>query len=392
LRKSNLIKKRLLTLVLATGFSCLFSPSLQAQTPPTYSIYSLGANTTGLSISQNGTYATGLYEGTNTGFSNPQAGFLWTQSGGVVTLPAAGTTNHVDASPNAVNNSGTVAGAVSTTFYGANSLPVLYSNSSSATVLPLPAGSSIGRAYGINNAGTVVGSISQDLNWYATVFTPTNATVLLQTTPDGSILQYAYGIANSGRIAGQFISTNSAVTGAFYLDSGATNAVDLGFLPVPGGSNSTVASGISGSGSYITGSSGPNAFLYQPDTATMTALPLLEGWTGSLAYSVNDLGWVVGVGGDITSVPFLFDGTSTYSLQGLLTGPDSFRWDMINGTGNTALGISDNGIITGRALYDGVTTGFVMVPNSPIPEPSTWALLAVGLLVILGVLRRKKAA
>jgi hypothetical protein len=65
---------------------------------------------------------------------------------------------------------------------------------------------------------------------------------------------------------------------------------------------------------------------------------------------------------------------------------------MTNGTGNTALGISDNGIITGRALYDGVTTGFVMVPNSPIPEPSTWALLAVGLLVILGVLRGKKAA
>lgn len=385
------MKKHLLTLVLATGLSCLFSPSLQAQTPPTYSIYSLGANTTGLSVSQNGTYVTGLYYSTNAGFSNPQAGFLWTQSGGVVTLPAAGSTNHIDASPNAVNNSGMAAGAVSTTFYGANSLPVLYSNSSSATVLPLPAGSSMGRAYGINNAGTAVGSVSQDLNWYATVFTPTNATVLMQTTPDGSILQYAYGIANSGRVTGQFISsTNSAVTGAFYLDSGATNAVDLGFLP--GGDLSTVAFGISGSGSYITGTSGTNAFLYQPDTTTMTALPLLAGWTESQAHSVNDLGWVVGVGGDITSIPFLFDGTSTYSLQGLLTGSDSFRWDMTNGTGNAALGISDNGIITGRALYDGVTTGFVMVPNSPIPEPSTWALLAVGLLVIIGLLRGKKAA
>ena len=385
------MKRDLLTACLTGMFSIFSVYGTQAQTPPTYSIYSLGANTTGLSVSQNGTYVTGLYYSTNAGFSNPQAGFLWTQSGGVVTLPAAGSTNHIDASPNAVNNSGMVAGAVSTTFYGANSLPVLYSNSSSATVLPLPAGSSMGRAYGINNAGTAVGSISQDLNWYATVFTPTNATVLMQTTPDGSILQYAYGIANSGRVTGQFISsTNSAVTGAFYLDSGATNAVDLGFLP--GGDLSTVAFGISGSGSYITGSSGTNAFLYQPDTATITALPLLEGWTESLAYSVNDLGWVVGVGGNITSIPFLFDGTSTYSLQGLLAGPDSSRWDMTNGTGNAALGISDNGIITGRALYDGVTTGFVMVPNSPIPEPSTWALLAVGLLVILGVLRGKKAA
>lgn len=196
------MKRDLLTVCLTGMFSIFSVYGTQAQTPPTYSIYSLGANTTGLSVSQNGTYVTGLYYSTNAGFSNPQAGFLWTQSGGVVTLPAAGSTNHIDASPNAVNNSGMVAGAVSTTFYGANSLPVLYSNSSSATLLPLPAGSSIGMAYGINNAGTAVGSISQDLNWYATVFTPTNATVLMQTTPDGSILQYAYGIANSGRVTG----------------------------------------------------------------------------------------------------------------------------------------------------------------------------------------------
>lgn len=384
------MKLHLLTARLAGMLLVFFLCGAQAQTPPTYSIFSLGANTTGLSVSRDGAYVTGNYISTNAGFSNSQAGFLWTQAGGVVTLPAAGTTNHVDATPNAVNNSGIVAGAVSTTFYGANSLPVLYSNSSSSTLLPLPLGSSMGRAYGINNSGTAVGSIYQDLNWYAAVFTPTNATVLTQTTPDGSILQYAYGIANSGRIAGQFISSsNGAVTGAFFLDPGATNAVDLGSLP--GGSFSTIAFGISGSGSYITGSSGTNAFLYRPETTTMTALPLLEGWTESQARSVNDMGWVVGIGGG-AATPFLFDGENIYSLQDLLTGPDASRWDMTNGTGNAALGISDNGVITGRALYDGVTTGFVMIPNAPIPEPSTWALLAVGMLVIFGVLRGKKAA
>ena len=129
------MKRDLLTACLTGMFSIFSVYGTHAQTPPTYSIYSLGANTTGLSVSQDGTYVTGLYYNTNGGFSNPQAGFLWTQSGGVVTLPAAGSTNHIDASPNAVNSSGMVAGAVSTTFYGANSLPVLYSSSSSATLL-----------------------------------------------------------------------------------------------------------------------------------------------------------------------------------------------------------------------------------------------------------------
>ena len=360
----------------------------EAQTPPTYSIYSLGANTTGLSVSQDGTYVTGFYYSTNAGFSNPEAGFLWTQSGGVVTLPAAGTANHVDASPNAVNNSRMVVGAVSTTTYGASSLPVLYSNSSSSTVLPLPAGSSTGRALGINNSGAIAGSIFSDGNWYAATFTPTNASVLMQTTTNGAILQYAYGIANSGRVAGQAGYLSGTIR--YYLDPGASNAVDLGSLP--GGDGNTVAFAISGSGSYITGFSGASPFIYQPGTATITAIPMLAGWTGGEGRSVNALGWVVGYGSSATSIPFLFNGASTYSLQGLLTGTDSSGWNMTSGDDNGAYGISDNGIITGRALYDGVVTGFVMIPNSPIPEPSTYALFGIGAIGLLMVLRRNKTA
>jgi hypothetical protein len=381
-------KNLLLTPYLAGIFILLSQWGAKAQTPPTYSIYSLGANTTGLSVSQDGTYVTGLYYSTNAGFSNPEAGFLWTQSGGVVTLPAAGTANHIDASPNAVNNSGMVAGAVSTSTYGASSLPVLYSNSSSSTVLALPAGSFSGRAFGINNSGAIAGSILSEGNWYAATFTPTNASVLMQTTTNGAILQYAYGIANSGRVAGQ--AAYLAGTIGYYLDPGSSNAVDLGSLP--GGDGNTVAFGISASGSYITGFSGNSPFVYQPDTATMKAIPMLAGWTSGEGRSVNDLGWVVGYGSSATSIPFLFNGTSTYGLQGLLTGTDSSRWNMTSGDANGAYGISDNGIITGRALYDGVVTGFVMIPNSPIPEPSTYALLGLGALGMLTVFRGNKMA
>lgn len=384
------MKYFVLTAFLTLVFAFLPLCGTQAQTPPTYSIYGLGPNTTGLGISQDGTYVTGIYYSTNAGFSNPQPGFLWTQAGGAVTLPPAGGPGYVDVSPNAVNNSGLVGGTVSTTFYGTGALPVLYSNSSSATLLPLPAGTSVGSVYGINNAGAAVGSVSQNLNWYATVFTPTNATVLTQTTTNNGILQYGYGIADSGRVTGTYISTNGNIIGAFFLDPGATSAVDLGSLP--GGSLSTIAYSISGSGSYITGASGTNAFLYQPDTATMTAIPMPAEWSSPAGRSVNNLGWVVGSGGDSTSIPFLFDGTSTYTLESLLTGPEASGWDMTQGNANIALGISDNGVITGRALYNSVTTGFVMIPNSPVPEPATWALLAVGMLIIVWVLRGKKAA
>jgi hypothetical protein len=380
-------KNLLLTPYLAGIFILLSQWGAKAQTPPTYSIYSLGANTTGLSVSQDGTYVTGLYYSTNAGFSNPEAGFLWTQSGGVVTLPAAGTANHIDASPNAVNNSGMVAGAVSTSTYGASSLPVLYSNSSSSTVLALPAGSFSGRAFGINNSGAIAGSILSEGNWYAATFTPTNASVLMQTTTNGAILQYAYGIANSGRVAGQAAYLTGTI--GYYLDPGSSNAVDLGSLP--GGDGETVAFAISGSGGYITGYSGASPFIYQPGTATITSIPKLAGWTSGEGRSVNDLGWVVGYGSSATSIPFLFNGTSTYGLQGLLTGTDSSRWNMTSGDANGAYGISDNGIITGRALYDGVVTGFVMIPNSPIPEPSTFTLFGFGVLALVIVYLRKLA-
>jgi hypothetical protein len=75
-------KNLLRTLYLTGIFIVLSQCGVWAQTPPTYSIYSLGSNTTGLSVSQDGTYVTGLYYGTGSGFSNPEAGFLWTQAGG----------------------------------------------------------------------------------------------------------------------------------------------------------------------------------------------------------------------------------------------------------------------------------------------------------------------
>jgi len=74
--------------------------------------------------------------------------------------------------------------------------------------------------------------------------------------------------------------------------------------------------------------------------------------------------------------------------QNLCEGPTAMGWDMVSGTVKTALGISDNGIITGRVLFEGVTTGFVLIP---IPEPSTYGLLGLGAVALVAhILRRRR--
>jgi len=83
---------------------------------------------------------------------------------------------------------------------------------------------------------------------------------------------------------------------------------------------------------------------------------------------VNDLGKVVAAAGATGSIPFLFNGTSIDSLQSLLSGTDPVESDMLTNVENAAHRIGNNGIITGRAAFNGVVSGFVMVP---VPEPTT---------------------
>ena len=51
---------------------------------------------------------------------------------------------------------------------------------------------------------------------------------------------------------------------------------------------------------------------------------------------------------------FAYLGTSSLPdfPQNLLEGLTAMGWEMVSGTVNAALGISDNGIITGRALFE----------------------------------------
>lgn len=347
--------------------------SAQGSPPLSYTIHDLGPNTTGLSVSPNGEYVGG-YEFT-TG-----AGFLWTGTGGVQTYPEIVTVPvRRFAEPNGVNDSGIAAGWISEQAYGLQPLPVRWSGTNGAT-LPLPDGVSVGQAYDINNAGTIVGAINAASNWYATVFSSTGATVLTQQTPDGGILQFAYGVAGNGTVVGQATGTNGGQF-AYYMLAGATSAVAI--------PQADEAFGVSPSGAVITGVSGNDAFIYTVATGSFAALPMLPGTLSAEGRAVNDSGWVVGYAGAAGSIPFLFDGTATYSLQSLLTGTDASIWDMTTGVTNAAYGISNNGIIVGRAERNGISSGFVMVP---VPEPSTAALAAMAAAALGLALRSRRVA
>ena len=114
------------------------------------------------------------------------------------------------------------------------------------------------------------------------------------------------------------------------------------------------------------------------DATGMSAIPFLTGTTTGSARGINSAGWVVGNMSSATSIPFLYDGASTFALDDLI--PAGSGWDLVSGTSNAALGIGNNGVITGRGLLNGQITGFAMLP---VPEPTAIAFVMLGALLTL---------
>ena len=107
----------------------------------------------------------------------------------------------------------------------------------------------------------------------------------------------------------------------------------------------------------------------------MSEIPLLPGTSSGEADGVNANGWAVGNMAAATSIAFLYDGSQTYPIQDLLINPTG--WDLVSGTSNAALGISDNGMIVGRGLLNGEITGYVAVL---VPEPGGLLILLLGIV------------
>jgi hypothetical protein len=330
----------------------------EATADPQYQIYDIGVVQTGDTASQGfGVSTEGIAVGRSFRSGGSQA-FTWTLGGGIVGLPnLSGRSFCVS---NSANDSGMVVGTGATTSFGSARLPVVWQNGV-VSQLPLPPGQTLGDANHVNTSGVAVGSVNGGSLQRGVIYSEGSALIITQTTSNGSYFLTAFGINDSGRIVGQGIDpNNAAVNVGIVYDIGASMAFSVGALP---GLNGALAFGVSNTG-YVVGSSMLNQgsglpFIWS-DAGGIIAIPLASGTSQGSARAVNSAGLVVGNDSSAFSIPFLYDGTTTYRLADLI--PVGSGWDLSMNTSSSALGISDNGVIAGTGVYNGATHAYAIVP------------------------------
>lgn len=339
---------------------------------PQYNIIDLGVIDSGDIASQGlGISAGGVAFGRSFGVSN-QA-WSWTLSGGRETLGTISSRSFYAA--NGANDSGLVVGNGTTTSFGSGALPILWTNGV-AQALDI-AGSDVGRANGVNNAGVVVGSLGSGINERGAIWMNGSVSTISATTAGGAYMTTAYGVNDAGMVVGIGIDPNNAarnVSIAYDINSGVATEI-----PSLAGDNGGIAFGLSQAGHVVGSSSfnqsGSNPFIWD-STNGVTEIPLPAGASQGSARGVNSSGWVVGTASGQFAVPFLYDGSATYTLQDLID--PSSGWDLSMNTFSSGMGISDDGTIVGTGVFDGEIRAYAMVI---VPAPGVAALLpAAGIL------------
>jgi uncharacterized membrane protein len=335
-------------------------------TTPQYQIYDIGVVDPGDTASQGfGVSRAGIAVGRSFQANETQA-FTWTLKGGIVGLPNLSGRSYCVS--NSANDDGVVVGTGATTAFGSGRLPVIWQNGV-VSQLPLPVGETLGDANSVNSSSVAVGSVDAGSNQRGVIYSGGSATVITQTTPNGSFFLTAFGINDSGRIVGQGIDPgNAARNVGIVYDIGQNMAFEVGALP---GLNGALAFAVSNTG-YVVGSSMLNQgsglpFIWS-DQGGMVAIPLASGTSEGSARAVNSAGWVVGDDSSAFSIPFLYDGTTTYRLADLI--PPNSGWDLSMNTSSSALGISEDGVIVGTGVHNGETHAYAMVPVTPTPTPT----------------------
>jgi probable HAF family extracellular repeat protein len=280
-------------------------------------LYSNGDESYGYGINNTGTVVGTTY------INNQAYGTIW--NGSATTLLGAGSYAM------AVNNSGEVVGGNGGAFADVNGI-----------VQDLEAGVGMdwSAAYGVNDAGTVVGDGQlSNGEFRALIWSPSGAVTQLGTF--GGVSSQATAVANSGEVVG-FASLADGYQNAFAWSGSAL--LDLGTL------------GLS-----------------------------------SYAYGVNDSGEVVGYSylADGAQQAFLYDGGTMLNLNSLI--PANSGWDLL-----AAYGINDSGQITGVGLYDGQLTAFLLTDPPPpamnpstVPEPHEIGILFAAAALFAFVRRRR---
>jgi len=270
-----------------------------------------------------------------------------------------------------VNNAGQVAGWSGTSTGGGHAF--LWSPSGGMQDLTTLSGGLLASPNAINDTGQVVGEANSN---HACLYSATAGMQDLGTL--GGTSSDAYGINDAGTVVGY--AENSSGNERAFLYSGTGPMQDLGTL---GGTNSqgcgiNDAGQVAGSAEVTAGAW--HAFLYSA-TAGMEDLGTLPGGTSSDGYGINAAGEVVGnstITGDSYPHAFLWsDSGGMEDLNNLIAAGSG--WTLVYPSG-----INDSGQICGWGFYGVHPEAFLLTPT---PEPASLVILALSGVSLL--LRRR---
>jgi probable HAF family extracellular repeat protein len=231
-------------------------------------------------------------------------------------------------------------------------------------------------ATGINDLGAVIGG-----NGHA--FLLVNGVYRDLGTLPGGNWSTAYGINNAGTVVGSGNLANGMFRG--FVWTAATGMVELGTF----GGNNSYANAINSSGEVVGEASLSNGYdnAFLAVGATMTDLGTLGGGN-SYAYGINDSGTVVGYSTVADGDPhaFIYLNDVMVDLNSLI--PSGSGWDLLE-----AYGINSSGEIVGEGMFDGQSHAFVLDPEQglsaqapsgqAVPEPGSRWLVGVGMGLLL---------
>jgi probable HAF family extracellular repeat protein len=217
-------------------------------------------------------------------------------------------------------------------------------------------GGSWSEAFGINDAGTVIGGSAIDSSYNEHAFLYRNGT-MTDINPVGSTISVASAISNSGVTVGLGYFGVSGVHAVIWRNG------DVRVLGTLGGSGSE-AFGVNERGDVVGGANLPgdtsaHAFLYR--NGHMLDLGSLGGVDGiSDARAINNRGQVVGESGTGPGKSelhaFLWNGGEMLDLNDLIPGDSGWRLTW-------ATGINDRGQITGFGYHNGLVRPFLLQPR-----------------------------
>jgi len=265
-----------------------------------------------------------------------------------------------------INNAGQVVGYAFTA--GGNQNAFRYSGGTMTNLGALGGNTSLAQA--INSSGQVVGyAFPGNGNSAAFLYSGGVMTNLEPAGTGGA----AYGINDAGQVVGD-------VSNVPFIYSGGT----FTYLPTFGGMFN-IATAINAAGTQVVGFSNTaangdttqHAFLYS--NGTLTNLGTFGDYDESSANAINDSGQIVGLcfspnGGFGTNNAFIYEDGTLTNLNSLI--PADSDWILEDATA-----INDSGQIAGYGIDPaGTAEAFLLTPTAvaPIPEPSTSILAIVG--------------